>query len=194
MTANGSTDTTEVGKVYVKDLDMFVGTPAVLYLGKLCEENGCSHEWKEGLKNLRKLWWNQDGHLLDVTAEVFQKHLVRKFSHQKHQREKHNLFKHFPKDPNCGHMQACERWKSSLQTEFTKSHAGATKLADISTADHNVFKDERGSRNKQKYAFVFKIGHTMNSRPPMQNKSFSRNGEKSTKGSRSQRKSKVHIH
>ena len=44
--ASGSIDTTEGAFVYVKDLDMFVAvqlledTPAALFLGKLCEENG----------------------------------------------------------------------------------------------------------------------------------------------------------
>ena len=41
--------------VCVKDLDMFVtvqlleDTAAVLSLGKLCEQNGSSHEWNEGM-------------------------------------------------------------------------------------------------------------------------------------------------
>ena len=46
ITADGSINATEEATVYVKDLDMFVtvqllkDTPAVLSLGKLCEENG----------------------------------------------------------------------------------------------------------------------------------------------------------
>ena len=54
ITVNGSTDTTEEAKVYVKDLEMFLTVqllkdpPVVLYLGKLCEENGYPYEWKEG--------------------------------------------------------------------------------------------------------------------------------------------------
>ena len=45
ITADGSMNATEEATVYVKDLDMFVtvqlleDTPAVLSLGKLCEEN-----------------------------------------------------------------------------------------------------------------------------------------------------------
>ena len=54
ITAIGSVDTTEDATVHVKDLDMFVTvqlleeTPAVVFLEKLCEENGYSYEWEEG--------------------------------------------------------------------------------------------------------------------------------------------------
>ena len=53
-----SIDTTEEALVYVKDLDMFVtvqrfkDTPAVLSLGKLCEESGNSSKWKGQTPNL----------------------------------------------------------------------------------------------------------------------------------------------
>ena len=46
--------TNEEAQVYVHDLDMFVTvqlleeTPAVLSLGKFCEDHGCSYEWKNG--------------------------------------------------------------------------------------------------------------------------------------------------
>ena len=49
--------------MYVQDLDMFVTvrlldqTGAVLSLGKLCSEHGCSHEWKNGeTPRLTKKW------------------------------------------------------------------------------------------------------------------------------------------
>ena len=51
ITANGEVQTHEETTVYVKDLDIFLtmkiieNTPAVLSLGKLCDENGYSHEW-----------------------------------------------------------------------------------------------------------------------------------------------------
>ena len=54
ITADGSLDTTEEAMVCVQDLDMVVTVqlledpPAVLSLGKLCEENGYSHESIEG--------------------------------------------------------------------------------------------------------------------------------------------------
>ena len=51
MTANGEVRTREEATVYVKELDLFVTvmllveTPAVLSLGKLCEEFGYSYHW-----------------------------------------------------------------------------------------------------------------------------------------------------
>ena len=48
--------THEEATVYVKDLDIFLtlkvleNTPAVLSLGKLCDENGYSNEWINGQK------------------------------------------------------------------------------------------------------------------------------------------------
>ena len=56
ITANGEVQTHEEATVYVKELDMFLtlkvleDTPAVLSLGKLCDENGCSYEWISGQK------------------------------------------------------------------------------------------------------------------------------------------------
>ena len=53
VTANGEVQTNEEAQVYVRDLDMFVTvqlldeTPAVLSLGRLCSEHGCSYEWKK---------------------------------------------------------------------------------------------------------------------------------------------------
>ena len=49
MTANGEVQTREEAMVYVKQLDLFVKvmfleeTPAVLSLGKLCEDHGYTH-------------------------------------------------------------------------------------------------------------------------------------------------------
>ena len=56
MTANGEVQTREEATVYVKELDLFVTVmlleeiPAVLSLGKLCEELGYSHHWTSGEK------------------------------------------------------------------------------------------------------------------------------------------------
>ena len=56
ITANGEVQTHEVAIVYVKELDIFLtmkvleNTPAVLSLGKLCDENGYSYEWINGQK------------------------------------------------------------------------------------------------------------------------------------------------
>ena len=55
-TANGEVQTHEGAIVYVRELDIFLtmkvleNTPAVLSLGKLCDENGYSYEWINGQK------------------------------------------------------------------------------------------------------------------------------------------------
>ena len=63
ITANGKVQTNEEATVYVKELDLFVtgkvldDTPAVLSLGKLCEDHGCSYEWTSGqLPHLIEQW------------------------------------------------------------------------------------------------------------------------------------------
>ena len=56
ITANGEVQTHEEAIVYVKELDIFLilkvleNTPAVLSLGKLCDENGDPYEWINGQK------------------------------------------------------------------------------------------------------------------------------------------------
>ena len=56
ITANGEVQMHEEAIVYVKELDIFLtmkvleNTPAVLSLGKLCDENGYSYEWINGQK------------------------------------------------------------------------------------------------------------------------------------------------
>ena len=56
ITANGEVQTHEEATAYVKELDIFLtmkvfeDTPAVLSLGKLCDEHGYSHEWINGQK------------------------------------------------------------------------------------------------------------------------------------------------
>ena len=56
ITANGEVQTHEEATVCVKELEKFLtlkvieNTPAVLSLGKLCDENGYSYEWINGQK------------------------------------------------------------------------------------------------------------------------------------------------
>ena len=58
ITANGEVQTHEEATVYIKELDIFLtmkvleDTPAVLSLGKLCDEHGYSYEWINGQKPL----------------------------------------------------------------------------------------------------------------------------------------------
>ena len=57
IVANGEVQTHEEATVYVKELDIFLSvkvrenTSAILSLGKLCDENGYSHEWINGQKS-----------------------------------------------------------------------------------------------------------------------------------------------
>ena len=54
VTANGEVQTNEEAQVFVHDLDLIVtvqlleDTPALLSLGKLCEEHGYTYEWTSG--------------------------------------------------------------------------------------------------------------------------------------------------
>ena len=56
ITANGEVQTHEEATVHVKELDKFLtikvleNRPAVMSLGKLCDENGYSYEWINGQK------------------------------------------------------------------------------------------------------------------------------------------------
>ena len=58
ITANGEVQTHEEAIVYAKELDIFLtmkvleNTPAVLSLGKLCDENGYSYEWINGQNHI----------------------------------------------------------------------------------------------------------------------------------------------
>ena len=60
MTANGEVQTREEATVYVKHLDLFVKvmvleeTPAVLSLGKLCQDHGNTHHWPSGQTQITK--------------------------------------------------------------------------------------------------------------------------------------------
>ena len=56
ITANGEVQTHEEATVYVRELDLFLtvkvleNTPAVLSMGKVCDEHGYSYEWINGQK------------------------------------------------------------------------------------------------------------------------------------------------
>ena len=58
ITANGEGQTHEKAFVHVKEFDIILTmkvldyTPAVLSLGKLCDENGCAHECIKGLNHI----------------------------------------------------------------------------------------------------------------------------------------------
>ena len=77
ITANGEVQTNEEATVYVRELDIFLMmkllemTPAVLSLGKLCDEHGYSYEWMNGqkphlIKNGIRVQCNTDNFVLVV--------------------------------------------------------------------------------------------------------------------------------
>ena len=74
ITANSEVQTKEEATVYVNLLDLFVtvklldDTPAVLSLGKLCEDHGYSYEWTSGqlphlIKNDRRIQCNMENYV-----------------------------------------------------------------------------------------------------------------------------------
>ena len=73
ITANGEVQTHEEAVVYVKEFDIFLtmrvleNTPAVLSLGKLCDENGYSYEWING----QKPHLIEDGIRIICNTEIF---------------------------------------------------------------------------------------------------------------------------
>ena len=90
ITANGEVQTQEEAIVYVKELDIFLtmkvleNTPAVLSLGKLCDENGYSYEWingqkphliKNGIRITSFLSWSQAYQVLPLDLHQLQEHL-----------------------------------------------------------------------------------------------------------------------
>ena len=74
VSANGNVQTKEEATVYVRELDLIVtvmlleSTPAVLSIGKLCEEFGCSYQWTSGqkphlIKNVKKIHCDTSNHV-----------------------------------------------------------------------------------------------------------------------------------
>ena len=66
MTANGEVQPREEATENVKQLDLFVTvllpeeTPAVLSLGKLFEDHGCTYHWTSGQKNTSHQKWQEN--------------------------------------------------------------------------------------------------------------------------------------
>ena len=84
ITANGEVQTHEEATVYVKELEKFLtmevleSTPAVLSLGKLCDENGYSCEWINGQKP-HLLKNGLQGELRSYCGSIIVKFLLRIF-------------------------------------------------------------------------------------------------------------------
>ena len=93
VAANGEVQTKEEATVYVKELDLFVtvklleDTPAVLSLGKLCDDHGYSYEWTSGqkpqlIKNFRRIEKKQHGELRTDRCQTLQAQLHLHFQRQ----------------------------------------------------------------------------------------------------------------
>ena len=109
---------------------------------------------QDGFRNLRKIWWNQYPHRLEVTADVLQHHLVRNFQPAKAPKGKNNLFPHFPQHPNCEMCKrpkvtgAVCRWNSQSQMPR------ATKFGDILTVGPTFLNEDGESWKNRRYAIV----------------------------------------
>ena len=96
ITANGEVQTHEEAIVYVKELDIFLtmkvldNTPAVLSLGKLCDENGYSYEWitvKNHISSKTVFGYS-------ATQRTSPPFLI--LQHQRHLQDRRGLVLHFP--------------------------------------------------------------------------------------------------
>ena len=103
----------------------------------------------------KKIWWNQNQHLLAVTAEILQNHHVQVLHQPRHQKGKHNLFTHVPKDPHC---EICKRTKATRAAcrRYSQSHVlRPTKFGETNTVDHKGLSLKKNNRgNSQGYAIV----------------------------------------
>ena len=112
---------------------------------RICQ-NGCGH--------LRKIWWNQDRHLLDVTAKILQNHLVWNLFHQRHYKRSTMYESTFSKTQMM-RFASVRKLQGQLADVIHKSHTlRATKFCDLVTADHQVFCAEGESRSDQRCALV----------------------------------------
>ena len=119
ITANGEVQTHEEATVYVKELDIFLtmkaleNTPAVLSLGKLCDENGYSYEWINGqkphlIKNGIRIQCNTENFVLFVVPGLSNR--LRYLTHQPqgHFQDRGVIVQH-PLQARLHHLQAGER-------------------------------------------------------------------------------------
>ena len=111
ITANGEVQTHEEATMYVKEFDIFLtikvdeNTPAVLSLGKLCDENGYSYEWING----------QKPHL--IKKMVFAYSVSRKISYQ-------SWFLVYLQLPQARLLQLLQVRKLIIQTTIQQSSQG----------------------------------------------------------------------
>ena len=122
-TANGEVQTHEEATVYVKELDIFLtlkvleNTPAVLSLGKLCDENGYSYEWINGqkphlIKNGIRIMCNTEN-FVPIVVPGLSSSPSGSSSTSRHLRDR-RVIPHHPLQPRVHHLQSV---KSRLENE-----------------------------------------------------------------------------
>ena len=67
---------------------------------------------------------------------------------------KHNVFTHFPKDPNCEICLKTKITRASCRRRANAVMPRAENFGDLITADHKVLSDDNKSRNNHRYAVV----------------------------------------
>ena len=121
ITANGEVQTREEAIVYVKELDIFLtmkvldNTPAVLSLGKLCEDHGCSYGWTNGQKPC--LIWKRVYNAIRRTTYQSWSCVYRRLLRQAHQQLKH---------PYRRKVQVPHRFQHQLKVREQMSKDGTT--------------------------------------------------------------------
>ena len=160
MTANGEVQTREEATVYVKQLDLFVKfmllveTPAVLSLGKLCDDHGYTYHWTSGqkphlTKKAKRIDCNISNYVPFVVPGLSTSPLrrPRKSSHELPMEPRakvepvsgeHSIFSHFPKDPNCDICLKTKIMRSSCRRRTGTVVPRAENFGDLITADHKV--------------------------------------------------------
>ena len=107
--------------------------------------------------------------------------------------EKHNLFIHFPEDPNCEMHKRAKVARAACRRN-SQSHTHREFGETIAT-DHQILSEEGESRNDQRYAIVVQDLATQRIQSyPCKNTIFTRNDEKSMEVSRSWRKTEGVTH
>ena len=157
-------------------------------------EMGC-RICQNGYRNSRIIWWSQEQHLLGVTSEILQHHLVQTLYQPKLQNRKYNLFTNVPKDPNCERA-SVRKLQEQLVDEVHKVTYSAQQSQERSLLP--ITKSSNGggeSRNNQRYAVAVQdVANQQIQTYSCKPKNITRNGKKSSKVSRSWRKSKGCVH
>ena len=95
--------------------------------------------------NLWKIWWNQDRHLLDVTAKILQNHLVWNLFHQKHCRRSTIYESTFTRTQivRCASVRALQR--ADVIHKVTRSARQSSVISLPPATRSSVLKENRGA-------------------------------------------------